>query len=188
MKTRFFAFLFSFLSGTIAVQGQLTKGQLMIGGAGSMSVDQHRAYDRATVCINLSPSGGYFFTPKFVVGGELTYVFLHNKDQFNTLIRITPFLRFYIWEGNRWAIFSQAGFGFEKSKNRNQRNRLAFRNNRVNVGGNIGLAWFLRENIALEASMNYDYSVYSQLYGTHEAGLFAGFQIFLRELKDKRRG
>ncbi|MCO6487242.1 MAG: hypothetical protein J5I98_02435 [Phaeodactylibacter sp.] len=135
-----------------------------------------------TTVFNLSPRMGAFVATDFLVGGELTFVYLKGEDDDDptTSIAVGPFFRYYIPTDNVRPFFQadvsvgQVSFGKD-----DKANNLKF-------GLAVGGAFFVNEKVSIDLLVAYRRSQYKEKDSPDNSrliqgvfGLGAGFSFFL---------
>lgn len=137
---------------------------------------------------NLSPKVAWFIKDDFAIGGE-ALVGLETGNGFTTVnYGIGPIVRYYLKDKalnnvrkTRWFIDGNVGIYGTNTK---VSGSASTNTNGLGIGLGPGLAYFLNENIALEALAKYNLTVGFGNATTNNALNFGvGFQIFLPKAK-----
>ncbi|KUF40193.1 outer membrane beta-barrel protein [Myroides marinus] len=153
----------------------IKKGNWMVGASvGSMGY----SFEDKSFNLNINPSAGYFISDGFAVGLEVgAGVTTHKKpvkDDWN--YKVMPFARYYFPEGASATgrFFGQGAVGISGTENATSKTSFAF-----DIKG--GYSHFVSRNVALEATVGYNYSKSSvaDAKSQNGIGLAVGFQIFL---------
>lgn len=170
-----------------SLQAQLEKGSMLIGGSAYLSGGgiNSNSFQYNT---GVQPSGGFFLASKFAIGSSLGFSCQGQKSSGNQKysffgIGLSPFARYYFLKVEKKVnLFSQVGFGFSQGWSRN--NGTTSSGFYVSPNASLGLAYFLRPQIALEARLNVDHKFFSS--GWMEKGvqlnMTLGFQIHLNKV------
>lgn len=178
---------------------QTNKGTILIDAQSNLSLSfttQKSEYnglssdaDKSTNLI-LSPSMGYFIADNFVLGLSLPVRFYSSKEEDYTVSQTSfgfgPFARFYFGTSNIKP-FLQANVGYVTNsyKIENSFDNENGSSNGILFGFGGGVAFFIKESIAINASISYtgaslkdgDNSDYKSTTG--EFGIGLGFALHL---------
>ncbi|MBI3717723.1 MAG: outer membrane beta-barrel protein [Sphingobacteriales bacterium] len=160
---------------------QTEKGDWMVGGQMAFNTTSGNS------SFVLAPSAGYFFAKNFAGGSELTLSFGKLGDAKSSAIGLGPFLRYYFeLKEPQFKPFIHTSFSFlsETNKFAGEKTTNTARNFFLGAGG----AYFINQNVALEAMMGYNNT---KVENENSAGGFlfrVGFQIHLLngEVKGKK--
>lgn len=151
---------------------QTDKGDWMVGGQMAFNTTSGNS------SFVLAPSAGYFFGKNFVGGSELTLSFGKFGDSKTSQVGVGPFLRYYFelkepqfkpFIHTSFSVLSQTDkFAGEKTTN-------TARNFFLGAGG----AYFINQNVALEAVLGYNNSKVENLDSRGGFLFRVGFQIHL---------
>jgi hypothetical protein len=176
MRNLLGVFLTLLCTGICQAQGNINRGDIMLGGSASFSSVSFSGQSGSITVIELSPNVGYFFANGFA-GGLLTSVQSLSQpgEPTTSNYSVAPFLRFYFLPPmQKVNVFVQASYGFGSTSVNGQSissNEYAFA---------AGPSIFLTPAVALDISVRYaslGYSGSSTRQNTFGAGL--GFQVFL---------
>lgn len=180
-------FLFSslvILSTSIAsAQGNINKGDWMVGGQAGFSSTKISGLDGSSTNIELSPNAGYFFANQLAGGLEVSLQSIKEEDDDAvTAFAVAPFLRYYFLPATQKVnVFLQGSYGIgsasqsSESVNLNQFSFVA------------GPSIFLSPVAALEFGIGYTSAggeafqnpFTGESYRQTTFGLRVGFQIHL---------
>lgn len=169
---------------SLAARGQITRGNWMVGGDASFSLD-HTHYENDELPTDhgyralISPGVGYFLTDKLAAGLKTDFSFQPYQNATGpTETRYTliagPFLRYYFLPAeNIINIFGGAAY--------EHRFRLPYgiSSNIYSVFG--GPAFFINSSVAAELLAQFEYSKDQENGKIRIFGLNAGFQIYLKK-------
>ena len=175
------------IMGTAAVNGQITKGNWLVGGTGNFSSYENKSSSNGLeninkgFGINVSPNIGYFLANRFAVGSLLNLGSSMPKDFENSFsYGIGPFARYYfLEEDKRVNILLQANYIYGASQSQSGNNK----SNSNAYGFKAGPAIFFNSSVALEVTLEYNSgklipdSSASSSYNNFQIAL--GFQIHL---------
>jgi hypothetical protein len=182
MKKFLFATLFVGSVSAAFSQGNINKGDWMLGGdAGFASQKQG---DYKTTTFNLSPDAGYFFINNFAGGLRANISssksnFGSSSDVKNTGFELAPFVRYYFLPSTQKVnLFADASFGFGQSKY--ESGSIDEKSNFTTLGIKAGPAIFITPATALEIALGYN-STKVKDYDDRENvfGVTVGFQIHI---------
>ncbi len=166
-KLLLFAFLFASFSGF----SQTSKGKIVLSGAAGLSVaaqTQTPEYDGETgddlkiTTIQFMPTFGYFIIDNLAVGlmGNISSTAYKNEDgdkQNISTIFIAPTAKYYFMEG-KIKPFAQVAVGLSSMTNKytpkdgdNEKDKFSG----LVFGGGGGVAFFLNDNVSIDAGLNY---------------------------------
>jgi len=192
---------------------QTQKGNMLVGGnigfnsssakikteSGSIKVESKGP---SITNIYINPNIGYFFIDNLAGGLKLNVGLSSSKSRADgdkrsnatTEFNVGPFLRYYYNLNEKSAVFGEAFVGFgsttTKEKDITGTSLPDLKTSGVSYGPGVGFAYFINENIGVEALLNYTFSVdkdESTLLGvttttrtsTGKFGLNVGFQLYL---------
>ena len=181
MRKLFFATLFVGSVSAAFSQGNINKGDWMLGGdAGFTSQKQG---DYKTTSFNLAPDAGYFFIDNFAGGlrvslasSKETY---NSEDIKNNSYSLAPFVRYYFLPASQKVnLFADASFGF--GQNKYTSGGTDSKTNFTNLGIKAGPAIFLTPATALEIALGYNSTKVKNISDReNQFGVSVGFQIHL---------
>ncbi len=179
---------------TTITQGQITKGNWLVGGTGSFQNSKSKGNDviNATISgIYLYPNIGKFIINNFAIGlkpslrSETSKYLQSNGTTSNTkqtFLGIGPFVRYYFLNPDKQInIFSEGSLGYTLLKVSNQN---ADKYKSVEKIISIGSSIFFNSSVAFEVSLSYSSSKSLDIdsrYNGLKIGL--GFQIHLERDK-----
>lgn len=178
----FILFVFS------SLQAQLEKGSMLIGGnagfRGSIT-SSNQFYN-----FSLQPNMGFFVIKKLAIGSSIGFYGQGERNfqggKYSSIgIGISPFARYYFLKSeNKFNLFANVGLGFYQNWTLN----LDINSTRFDVTPNssVGLVYFLRPQIALEARINagYSYSNFGWTTFGVQVNSSIGFQIHLNKIRE----
>ncbi|WMJ74095.1 hypothetical protein RCC89_13105 [Cytophagaceae bacterium ABcell3] len=155
MRTKLIT-LILFLSATILCNAQTKKGSYMVGGYGN--ADFTTSYAFKTV---ISPNIGYFLADGFALGGGP--ILGLQSGTYNSYIGgLNLFSRYYIGLSPSVQLFGQVQGNFIYTHHKTRRKYpisedILPTNSFVGTfGGGLGVAYFITEQVSLEALFRYD--------------------------------
>jgi hypothetical protein len=182
---------------------QISKGTWLVGGDASFNIPigDEGAFSWETT---LNPRVGYFLGRNFAVGATVPFgywamttrknatIFTSLNGEFVSLRKrsslqygLAPFIRGYFGSSPQWRPFVHVEAGRSRNifrtvvEDRPTRTNISTSYNAV-VGA--GLAWFVRDHVALEALLAYRYntpvSLNTRIYGS-SVGITFGLQFYL---------
>ncbi len=173
----------------MGANAQTQKGYYMIGGdIGNISADLQKG--GSTFGIGVTPKAAWFIQDNFAIGGQVGLGYKTQKHAGNTLTyNIGPFARYYFGKDQMSDVnintpkhvrfFGEANAGFAGS-NTKIPGQDAATTNGFNVGVGPGVAFFVNENIALEALAKYDLTLgFGTTPTINHINVGVGFQIYL---------
>lgn len=181
MKKILLATLFVTSIGTAFSQGNINKGDWMLGGnAGFTSQKQG---DYKTTSFNLSPDAGYFFINNFA--GGLKAVISSSKTEYSSAesktsgYEVAPFVRYYFLPASQKVnLFADASFGFGQNKYDN--GLTESKSNFTSLGVKAGPAIFITPATALEIALGYNSTKVKNVDNReNQFGITFGFQIHI---------
>lgn len=168
-------FLISFSTST----AQTLKGDRLIGGSGSFSAGDQ------TTSFNLSPSMSWFVIDNVAIGGYISYSYYNysSGSAHTHSFSLGPAFRYYLTKEGKLRCFTYANFGIYSSFYTYNQEKDS--NTTFNAGVGLGLAYFITEQVALEASVGYSLNnAFNIDYeAQHRFALSFGFQIHLNSNK-----
>ncbi|KHJ38355.1 hypothetical protein PBAC_13610 [Pedobacter glucosidilyticus] len=166
---------------------QLEKGNWLVGGSGSFSSAKYNndvKYER-TILI-LSPSVGYFFKDKLVVGLKPYYTYqltaedseFANNSEINEL-GITAFLSYYFFKKTEpFNFFTQVGYGYLWQNYSNNNSDDKYSQNVYEISG--GPVYFINQSIGINLFLGYSLADFREIeYKQKRFSTGIGFQIHL---------
>lgn len=186
---KIFAFVVTALILSTATQAQTKKDWYIIGGnLSNIRLDFQKS--NTNFGLNISPRVAWFVQDDFAIGGEVL-IGLETGDGFTkTNYGIGPIARYYL-SGNalesvgktRWFLDGNVGFYGANSK---VTGFNSVTTNGLGIGFGPGLAYFINENIALEALVKYNLTVgFGNSTTNNSLNIGLGFQIHLPKSKLK---
>lgn len=181
MRKLFFATLFVGSVSAAFSQGNIKKGDWMLGGdAGFTSQKQG---DYKTTSFNLSPDAGYFFIDNFAGGLRVSVssskTEYNSVDNKNTGYELAPFVRYYFLPATQKVnLFADASFGL--GQNKYTSGTIENKTNFTNLGIKAGPAIFITPATALEIALGYNSSKIKDVDDReNQFGISFGFQIHI---------
>jgi hypothetical protein len=179
MKKVLFVALLTVSAGAAFSQGNIKKGDLLIGGTVDFSSSKRANTEGSYQEFNFSPDAGYFFMNQLAGGLRVNL----NSSKYEsvgsdktTQFMLAPFVRYYFLPATqKLNVFADADYGFGKVKSTGSEdyNISAF-------SGKAGVAFFLTPATALEFSLGYTSAkeeFATERYNTIMTGI--GLQIHL---------
>lgn len=181
MKKLLFFAVFALLASTSFAQGNINKGDWMVGGDASFNYEKQGDYK--TTNIGFMPNVGYFFINNFA--GGLRINVSSSKNEFLTQestssgFNIGPFVRYYFLPSSQKVnLFADAGFGFGQIKSSS--GSFDSKSTFTQFGIKAGPAIFLTPSSALEIALGYNSNKYENVSDRENGfGIHIGFQIHL---------
>ncbi|RYY19875.1 MAG: hypothetical protein EOO04_21105 [Chitinophagaceae bacterium] len=170
MKKQILAVLM--LATSYATTAQTNKGDWMVGG--TMRINTTESNKEFT----FQPTAGYFFAKSFAAGTEFKLSFSKFGGEKTNSFGIGPFARYYF--NLRDASFKplvHSSFTLETVTTR--QNNIKNRNTVTSLFIGGGGAYFINENVALEALAGYNRSKYENLDSQGGFAFRLGFQVHL---------
>lgn len=177
---------------SLTANAQITKGNWMVGGSGSLTVNNYKYYDYNNkkfvtdkgFGLQVMPNIGYFIFNKFAGGIVMNYGYGESKDDnggsgFSRYANIGPFVRYYFLDEEKMInIFLQASYDSTLYNKQSKKTRLASK---------AGTVIFLNDIVGLEVSLeysriNFQYTsdpIYDNISLNNVLQLGIGFQIHL---------
>ncbi|TXK22476.1 porin family protein [Pontibacter qinzhouensis] len=160
-----------------ATFGQTEKGSKMLGGTGNLGFSDG-------ISVTVQPSIGFFVADNFAIGSALGLYYYNRDDIRQNGIAIQPFIRYYIGESMPIRPFVEASGGYMTSKTKYSYSGNSFEQKYNNgfFGAGVGAAYFLTNQVGLEAMLYYRTSEDRGLInyqGNSRLGISFGFQIYL---------
>jgi hypothetical protein len=178
MKKLLFVLAVTVVSVSAMAQGNINKGNLLIGGQAGFSSSSMKDVDGSTTSIEFSPNIGYFFANQFAGGLRLSFDSMKESDENETAssVSFAPFLRYYFMPAaNKVNLFADASYGFGSMK---YGESVSFNQFSIMAGP----SFFLNPSTALEVGLGYT-SQGGDAFGgdtrLNTIGLKVGFQIHL---------
>ncbi|MBZ9631914.1 porin family protein [Salegentibacter sp. LM13S] len=178
INTLFFLLALAFSMPTNA---QITKNNWLVGGDVAFSYSKTKpesTVDSQSFTINLTPNVGYFFLDKLALGTRAEYTLSRYKSDSGTSkfdrFLISPFARYYLLNIDKMVNpFLESSYRFS----------LINENNSREFSAKGGVAIFLNNSVAFEASLIYFNSTSNNTYvGNHTLLLGFGIQVHLEKL------
>jgi hypothetical protein len=187
MKKMLFATLFAISASAAFSQGNINKGDLMLGGSAGFNSGKFGDYKATSVA--LSPDAGYFFINN--LAGGLRVSVYSSKEKYisdettNSGFHVAPFVRYYFLPSTQKVnIFADGSFGFGQSKSKST--NFESKNDVTMFAIKAGPAIFLTPATALELTLGYN-STKTKSFTNRQNnfGFEAGFQIHIPGTKKK---
>lgn len=182
MKRKLFVCVLSVVVGTTAFS-QTQKGSVIVG-ADLASIGVNFQDENTQFSFNLNPKAGWFIKDNLVIGPEVNLGINTQKGATAINYGIGAFGRKYFGSNStnlsrttKWFIEANAGFA---GTNLSGDNVVKTSTNGLNLGAGPGLAYFITDNIALEALAKYNLTVgFGSSTTNNNLGFGLGFQIYL---------
>ena len=160
------------ITSIAALQAQTNRGDWMVGG--NVRINTTESNKEVTI----QPMAGYFFAKSFAAGSELKMSFSKFGGGKSTSWGIGPFARYYFNLNNSsFKPLVHSSFTFESVTTR--QNSVKNRNSVTSLFIGGGAAYFINENVALEAIAGYNRSKYENLDSQGGFAFRMGFQVHL---------
>ncbi|MBZ4187874.1 outer membrane beta-barrel protein [Niabella beijingensis] len=173
----------------LGASAQTQKGYYLIGGnIGNISADLQKSGSKFG--IGITPKVAWFVQDNLAIGGQVGLGYTTQKNAGNTFTySIGPLARYYFGDAEMEKVkinapkpvrfFAEANAGLAGS-NYNPKEGASSSTNGFNVGIGPGVAFFLNENIALEALAKYDLTLgFGSTPALNKINVGVGFQIYL---------
>lgn len=173
----------------LGANAQTQKGYYLIGGnIGNIGADLQKGGSKFK--IEVTPKVAWFIQDNLAVGGQIGLGYETQKDAGNTFTyNVGPLARYYFGDAEMDKVninapkpvrfFAEANAGIA-GKNYKPKDGDAVNTNGFNVGVGPGVAFFLNENIALEALAKYDLTLgFGSTPAINRINVGVGFQIYL---------
>jgi hypothetical protein len=177
MKKLFIALAITVISTSAMAQGNINKGNVLMGGQAGFSSSSVKDVDGSTTSIEFSPNIGYFFANQFAGGLRMSFDSMKESDENEAAssFLFAPFIRYYFMPAaNKVNLFADASYGFGSIKYGESHSINQFS---IMAGPSI----FLNPSAALEIGLGYS-SQGGHMMGDsrlNTIGLKVGFQIHL---------
>lgn len=181
MKKVLFATLLMGSVSAVFAQGNINKGDWMLGGDAGFSSQKHGDYK--TTSFGVSPNVGYFFINNLAGGLRLETTSekteLGSSESKNTGLSLAPFVRYYFLPASQKVnVFADASFGF--GKNKYESGLIDNESDFTQLGIKAGPAIFLTPATALEITLNYNTTKFKDIEDRQNLfGVNVGFQIHI---------
>jgi hypothetical protein len=179
------AFLFAALAltCTLPATAQIQKGNLMVGAnLADMSLGLQK--DNNNFSLSINPKMGYFIQDNIALGAEVKLGFETAKGYTDINYLVGAFGRYYfsdqetiLLKHSRFFLEANAGISGENHK----ATGLPYSStNGLGIGFGPGIAYFITENIGLEAMLKYNLLVgFGSATTVNRLSFGVGFQIYL---------
>lgn len=152
------------------VSAQTEKGDWLVGGLLNLNTAKNNT------TFTFSPNAGYFILNKFAIGGNLVFSYEKLGDLKINTFGIGPIVRYYFTDEKVRPFFA-GDMTFEKRKFETSAGSNTEDAFGWFLGG--GAAFFINENIAVDAILGYAHSKVSDEEGSGGLRLRVGFQVYL---------
>jgi len=128
---------------------QTQKGSKMLGGSGSVNFKE-------AFSLSLSPNLGYFIIEDLALGSGVSLNYSNFKEiEFQTFGGgVEPFIRYYFGKPAPIRVFAQANGSVYLLTIKNKAEVST--HNRNAFGGSLGIAYFISQQIGVEARLTYN--------------------------------
>jgi len=161
-----------------AIHAQTNRGDWMIGG--NLRINTTESNNEFT----FQPMAGYFFAKGFAAGAEFKLSFSKFGAEKSTALGAGPFARYYFNLNNSsFKPLIHSSFMMETVTTKQNGVKNSNTVSSLFIGG--GAAYFINENVALEAIAGYNRSKYENVDSEGGFAFRLGFQVHLlgRELR-----
>jgi Outer membrane protein beta-barrel domain len=156
----------------VAVNAQTDKSDWMVGG--NMTINTTKGNSEFT----FQPSAGYFFAHNFVAGAQFTLSFAKQEDTKYSTFSVGPFARYYFnIKDSQFKPFVHADFNFGSTAVKDYLGKTSTTVTSFFIGA--GGAYFINNNVALEALAGYNRSKIETYDPTNGFLFRIGFQVHL---------
>jgi outer membrane protein W len=160
------------ITSVAALEAQTNRGDWMVGG--NLRINTTESNNEVT----FQPMAGYFFAKSFAAGSEFKLSFSKFGSEKSTSIGLGPFARYYFNLNNSsFKPLVHSSFTFESVTTR--QNSIKNRNTVTSLFIGAGAAYFINENVAIEAIAGYNRSKYENLDSEGGFAFRMGFQVHL---------
>jgi len=169
---KFFVSLFAAALVISSAHAQTEKGDWMIGG--SMTISTATNYSQFA----LEPSAGYFFAKNFVAGASFSLDFGKTGNQKTTSESVGPFVRYYFDVKSpsfKPFLHAEYNIGNIVTKFPDSKSSNTIGNFLLGAGG----AFFINNNVALEAVAGFNHTKVQGLSAENGFLFKLGFQVYL---------
>ena len=185
MKKVLFATIMMVSASAALAQGNINKGDVLVGGNASFSAQKEGDYKSTT--IGLAPNAGYFFINNLAGGLRIDLTSTNSDfsltESKSSEFSIAPFVRYYFLPSTqKLNLFADASFGFGQYKS--ESGTVKSESNFNQVGIMAGPAVFLTPATALEFALGFTSSKYEGAEDRESVfGFKIGFQVHLSRKK-----
>lgn len=171
------------LACAFQAKAQIQKGNLMVGaGLADMSLGLQK--DNTNFSLTINPKAGYFVEDNMAVGAEVKLSFETAKGYTDINYLAGAFGRYYfsdpetiLLKHSRFFIEANAGISGENHK---PKGLPSSSTNGLGIGFGPGIAYFITENIGLEAMLKYNLLIgFGSATTVNRLSFGLGFQIYL---------
>jgi len=167
----------------ITAFAQTQKGNILVG-ADLAGIGINFQEDNTRFSFNLNPKAGWFFKDNAVLGPDVNFGINTQKGATSVNYGLGLFARKYFGEGatnlsrtTKWLLEANAGF---YGTNLSGDNVVNASTNGLGIGFGPGIAYFINQNIALEALLKYNLTIgFGSSVTNNNIGIGLGFQIYL---------
>jgi len=182
MKRKITITLFSLFTACTAFT-QTQRGSVLVG-ADLANIGVNFQEGNTQFTFDLNPKAGWFINDNLAIGPEINLGINTQKGATAINYGIGAFGRKYfgpdatnLTRTTKWFVEANVGFA---GTNLSGDNVVKTSTNGLNLGAGPGLAYFLTQNIALEALLKYNLTVgFGSSTTNNNIGLGLGFQIYL---------
>ncbi len=171
------------------INGQITKGNWLVGGSASysqknFSITTSAIYKQTN--FQITPFVGYFLMDKLAVGLNPSLDFVKisvgsDGPSTNTIIGVGPFVRYYFLEADKiFNLFGQGSYGYGSNTGKVQ--GQGFGSNLNTFAFSAGPVLYFNSSVGLEFTINYSITKFVGVTGSNDELSFGiGFQIHLEK-------
>jgi hypothetical protein len=162
--------MFVFLGSFFAVNAQIEKGTVMVGGNLGLKTGEGNSE------FSLNPNIGFFVANNFAIGGHANY---SSRELGTTKVNefgIGPFARYYFGVTSTKP-FLVTEFDFLSNTTKVGDQKISTSGTGFLFG--MGFAAFINETVAVEGVTGYNYAKYKNADGAGGFAMRFGFQIYL---------
>jgi hypothetical protein len=187
MKKLLVATLCAISASAAFSQGNINKGDWMLGGSAGFNSSKYGAYKATN--FGLSPDAGYFFMRNLAAGMGISISTGKSKDIYDETtgwgFGMSPFVRYYFLRSSeKINLFADGSFGYTYSKTDGR--LYDYKGSSTMFAIKAGPAIFLTPATALELTIGYSSIKVKDIADTHNNfGFSAGFQIHIPGIKKK---
>ena len=170
---------------------QTKKGDFMVGGSAYFGVPQPNKYQ--TFSGNIRPDIGLFVINNLALGVDMSVGFFKstysgNYTQHNQYLNIGPFARYYFDAGEKIKVIIETQLGYTWYKTRFY--NIKDSNHSRYWGMGTGIGYFVTNNVAIEALINYYSDDLKDETNSNMTGQYSfdiGIQVHLNKSKEKKK-
>ncbi|MBI1937001.1 MAG: outer membrane beta-barrel protein [Ignavibacteriales bacterium] len=156
MKNLLVVFLAFIFTASLFAQSPIGKGTYTLGGSISYSFQTFDDSGSDQTVFKFNPEAGYFFIDNFYVALSFTYAHYSYGNSKSDQYGIGPTARYY-FDADQLKPFLGVGYNYYRLTFGSSSNKISSSELKL-IGG---VDYFITENFALEANMNYSFINYN---------------------------